>query len=299
LRQASVILIADPQFNTANLTFRFDQAYKSFTTTSPSAPIVASCDIAKRQMLVEGDELIAKACGAAAEFKRSIAEGEKSFKNPVFEVERQESGYLQDPTKVTLWHNTSLRGVVVKRCLWERERIQINKYSQRTVMLMFMPGFSAAKLANLAIGIGRMRDYLIQGKLVRKQEEEVIRGDGEQMTFYERETNRLQKYPQSVFEGRKIDFGYFMSEGAALGDFYGEEDVKEDEVFVSCGFVTPYPPGYPVIFPGQVLSKETLGKMRNLDGEVHGRNGRKLFGYRLRAESDEVGELAPAERRAS
>jgi len=49
---------------------------------------------------------------------------------------------------------------------------------------------------------------------------------------------------------------------------------------VSANFVTPYPPGYPVLVPGQVFSAEILSFMRSLDTpEVHGY--RPDLGYRV------------------
>jgi arginine decarboxylase len=40
---------------------------------------------------------------------------------------------------------------------------------------------------------------------------------------------------------------------------------------VSANFVIPYPPGFPIMVPGQVLTEETIGFMRKLDvKEIHG-----------------------------
>ena len=40
---------------------------------------------------------------------------------------------------------------------------------------------------------------------------------------------------------------------------------------VSANFVIPYPPGFPIMVPGQVLTAETIGFMRKLDvKEIHG-----------------------------
>ena len=40
---------------------------------------------------------------------------------------------------------------------------------------------------------------------------------------------------------------------------------------VSAGFITPYPPGFPILVPGQVISKDIMDFMRNLDvKEIHG-----------------------------
>jgi hypothetical protein len=48
-------------------------------------------------------------------------------------------------------------------------------------------------------------------------------------------------------------------------------------------FVTPYPPGFPVLVPGQVFSREILSFIRDLDTpEIHGYQPE--FGYRVYTE---------------
>jgi arginine decarboxylase len=52
---------------------------------------------------------------------------------------------------------------------------------------------------------------------------------------------------------------------------------------VSATYVTPYPPGFPVLVPGQVFSREILQFMRDLDTkEIHGYDPH--FGYRVYTE---------------
>ena len=49
---------------------------------------------------------------------------------------------------------------------------------------------------------------------------------------------------------------------------------------MSATFVTPYPPGFPVLVPGQMFSPEILSFMRSLDtSEVHGLRADR--GYRV------------------
>ncbi len=44
---------------------------------------------------------------------------------------------------------------------------------------------------------------------------------------------------------------------------------------VSASFIIPYPPGFPILVPGQVISAEILAFMRALDvSEIHGCAGR-------------------------
>ena len=42
---------------------------------------------------------------------------------------------------------------------------------------------------------------------------------------------------------------------------------------MSANFVIPYPPGFPIMVPGQVITKEIIDYMRKLDvKEIHGYN---------------------------
>jgi arginine decarboxylase len=50
-----------------------------------------------------------------------------------------------------------------------------------------------------------------------------------------------------------------------------EARLKKGPDLVSANFVIPYPPGFPIMVPGQVLTQETIDFMRKLDvKEIHG-----------------------------
>jgi arginine decarboxylase len=47
--------------------------------------------------------------------------------------------------------------------------------------------------------------------------------------------------------------------------------LKDGPPLVSANFVIPYPPGFPIMVPGQVIREDTIGFMRKLDvKEIHG-----------------------------
>ena len=47
--------------------------------------------------------------------------------------------------------------------------------------------------------------------------------------------------------------------------------LKDGPDLVSANFVIPYPPGFPIMVPGQVITRETIDFMRKLDvTEIHG-----------------------------
>jgi arginine decarboxylase len=52
-----------------------------------------------------------------------------------------------------------------------------------------------------------------------------------------------------------------------------EQTMKAGRELVSSTFIIPYPPGFPILVPGQVISPEILAYMKALDvKEIHGYN---------------------------
>jgi arginine decarboxylase len=50
-----------------------------------------------------------------------------------------------------------------------------------------------------------------------------------------------------------------------------DDRLKKGPELVSANFVIPYPPGFPIMVPGQVITAETITFMRKLDvKEIHG-----------------------------
>ena len=50
-----------------------------------------------------------------------------------------------------------------------------------------------------------------------------------------------------------------------------DQRLKDSPPLVSANLVIPYPPGFPIMVPGQVLTRETIDFMRKLDvKEIHG-----------------------------
>jgi arginine decarboxylase len=50
-----------------------------------------------------------------------------------------------------------------------------------------------------------------------------------------------------------------------------DDRLKHGPEMISANFVIPYPPGFPILVPGQVVTQETIDFMRKLDvKEIHG-----------------------------
>jgi arginine/lysine/ornithine decarboxylase len=73
--------------------------------------------------------------------------------------------------------------------------------------------------------------------------------------------------------------------------------LKEGPELVSANFVIPYPPGFPIMVPGQVITQETIDFMRKLDvKEIHGYNGAQ--GLKL-VRADALGKVPKVPKRAA
>src|SRR6185312_8838391 len=73
--------------------------------------------------------------------------------------------------------------------------------------------------------------------------------------------------------------GFYAAYNAAgcehirLSDAEIDRRLQNGPPLVSANFVIPYPPGFPIMVPGQVLTRETIDFMRKLDvKEIHGYN---------------------------
>ena len=172
----------------------------------------------------------------------------------------------------------------------DRHGVQINKTSRNTVLFMTNIGTTRSSVAFLV-------EVLV--KIARELDTRVSEmGLGERSRF-EHRVLRLTtpSAPLPDFSGFHPAFrdGGATPEGDVRKAFYlsytdtfceyltGEQiDEKLDagSDVVSATFVTPYPPGFPVLVPGQLFSRQILSFIRDLDTpEIHGY--KPDFGYRV------------------
>jgi len=202
--------------------------------------------------------------------------------------------FVLDPSRVTIYiGNTGIEGDSFKRQqLMDRYGVQINKTSRNTVLFMTTIGTTRSSVA-----------YLIEVLVTIARELEAQLGDMSpaERAAHERAVLRLcnPSAPLPDFSGFHPSFtdsrGQPTSEGDVRRAFYlayndsyceylmpdeVEQRVEAGEQVVSTTYVTPYPPGFPVLVPGQVFSPQILAFMRSLDTpEVHGY--RADLGYRV------------------
>ncbi len=314
-RQGSVIHVYDQDFARKS-EGAFEEAYMTHTSTSPNYQILASLDVGRRQVELEGYEFVKKAVELAMSLRERIEDnpqlnrwfkllrvrdiipaeyrssGLDQFYSPDTGFTRMEHAWRDDefaldPQRVTVEvGGAGLEGDVFRRILMDRFDIQINKTSRNTVLFMLNIGTTRGAIA-----------YLLEvlGKLASELDEEAEECSPMEQRLFDQSVDRLTKQlpPLPLFSRFHKAFRPDPTGDTPEGDLrtafflaYDEEKCEylmmdgtvaqamaEGREVVSATFVTPYPPGFPVLVPGQVISEGILSYLKALDvKEIHGYN---------------------------
>ena len=191
--------------------------------------------------------------------------------------------FVLDPTKITLFTGrTGVDGDTFKnRFLMDQFNIQINKTSRNTVLLMTNIGTTRGSVAYLTNALLKIADQLEQEfRALNHRENEISRmriksltEDVPPLPDFSRFHASFQAVPG--VPGGNLREAYFLAYKEENCEYRSlqecEKAVGEGREVVASSFVIPYPPGFPVLVPGQVVSMEILRFMIALDvKEIHG-----------------------------
>ena len=240
--QASMIHVNDPDFRE----HLFRENFNMHTSTSPQYALIASLDVARKQAVMEGYKLLTRTLALAKELREQInATG-------VFRVlelddllpdEVKGDGIRLDPTKVTI--DISGCGYTVEdlqKELFERYNIQTEKSTFNTLTLLLTIGTTRSKVSRLYDALMRIaRERRAPRRLVRTLE---VPG-----------FTRLRYLPRDA---------YYC--GGRLVPLLDErERVSKALVGRICADqIVHYPPGIPVLVPGQLITSEVANFLGEL-----------------------------------
>ena len=191
--------------------------------------------------------------------------------------------FVLDPTRITLfvggtgWNGDEFKNDV----LMASYGIQVNNTSINSVLLIVTIGATWGSV-----------DYLLDvlRQIARRLELEEAEFSPAQRKVFDRRVHRATKELPQLPDFSAFHATFSPHEGSPEGDMraayflgYDPENVDyllldevraaldADREVVSSSLVVPYPPGFPILVPGQVVSKEILAFMRALDvNEIHG-----------------------------
>jgi arginine decarboxylase len=313
LRQGSMIHVNDQEFK-GEVEQAFHEAYMTHTSTSPNYQIIASLDVGRRQVELEGYEFVQRQQEAAMSLRKAVMTHpllRKYFKvltaaDMIPDAYREsgfssyydaETGWAEDlhaswstdefaldGTRVTLAvGQTGWEGDTFKtKILMDKYGIQINKTSRNTVLFMTNIGTTRSSIA-----------YLIEVLVEIARDLDDLLDDAsrmERLGFERRVANLMEDLPPlpdfsrfhdafrsdtTTPEG-DIRSAFFLSYDDDNCDYLHLDGsikaaMESGQEVVSASFIIPYPPGFPILVPGQVISQEILAFMRALDvSEIHG-----------------------------
>jgi arginine decarboxylase len=313
LRQGSMLFVKDVEFHTVEAQFK--EAVFTHASTSPNQQLIASLDVARRQMELEGYGLVANAVEIALAIRRELAAHPLISKyfhvlgaDKMVPAGYRQSGFVDflapdmtwanalrsmredefclDPTRLTLVCGTAgYDGTQFKGLLAGRYNIQLNKTSRNSVLLQSNINNTRSDVAHLIRVLmeisAEIEQRLAQG------------GPNARKAFEARVKSLMTDVPDlpnfsRFHESFRTDAGARTHEGDLREAFYAAYDatgcehirladpeidrrLKSGPELVSANFVIPYPPGFPIMVPGQVITQETIDFMRKLDvKEIHG-----------------------------
>jgi arginine decarboxylase len=313
LRQGSMVLVKDADYHTVEE--QFHEAVFTHASTSPNLQIIASLDVARRQMDLEGYELVNRAIQLALDIRREVNSHPLISKyfhvlgaDEMIPTEFRNSGFVDyltlgmnwakavkalsedefalDVTRLTLVCGAAgFDGTQFKNMLAADYDIQLNKTSRNSVLLQ-------TNINNTRSDIAQLLKVLVE--ISRGIERQLAEGgSAAQRTFAARVKSLMTDVPKlpnfSSFNARfREDPSDISNEGDMRAAFFAayredqcehlklfsqelDKRLKEGPELVSANFVIPYPPGFPIMVPGQVINAETIEFMRKLDvKEIHG-----------------------------
>jgi arginine/lysine/ornithine decarboxylase len=313
LRQGSMVLVKDPDFHAVEE--QFHEAVFTHASTSPNLQIIASLDVARRQMELEGYELVNRAIQLALDVRREVNSHpliSKYFRvlgaDDMIPAEFRNSGFVDyltpgtnwamavkalredefalDATRLTLvCGSAGFDGTQFKNLLAADYDIQLNKTSRNSVLLQTNINNTRSDIAQLIkvlVGISqgiekKLADGGAKAKEAFAARVKSLMTDVPNLPNFSSFYSRFREDPSSLTgEGdmRSAFFGAYREEQCEhlkLSSPAIDKRLKEGPELVSANFVIPYPPGFPIMVPGQVINAETIEFMRKLDvKEIHG-----------------------------
>ncbi|KGQ20050.1 Arginine decarboxylase [Lysobacter dokdonensis DS-58] len=312
-RQGSMMLVWDEDFH--QVEGPFEEAFFAHTSTSPNLQLIASLDLARRQMELEGYALTMRMTELALRLRQTINAHPLISKYfhvatpaDMIPAEFRESGitdygpphgtwadmvdawhndeFALDPTRITLiCGSAGFDGTQFKGLLAEKFDIQINKTSRNSILVQTNINNTHSDAALLIKALADMaRDIekrlAHEGKTGREVFDARVKSlmtDVPDLPNFSRFHDGFRENPKAASNEGHMRPAFFMAydedncEFVRLNSEDVERRLKDGPEMVSANFVIPYPPGFPIMVPGQVITADTIAFMRKLDvKEIHG-----------------------------
>ncbi|MGN7455085.1 aminotransferase class I/II-fold pyridoxal phosphate-dependent enzyme [Paenibacillus pasadenensis] len=199
------------------------------TTTSTSYILLASLDTSRRNLAVNGQAMAEKAIGLA-EFAREAINAIPGLYCFGKEILGGEATFDYDPTKLTIHvRHLGITGYEAENWLRDNFNLEVELSDMYNILCLITPGDSEDTVGQL---LGALRAMVERYPQVDEVQELVV---------------KIPEIPQLSLTPREA--------------FYGETEVlpfKESAGRIIAEFIYVYPPGIPILLPGEVISQSNI-----------------------------------------
>jgi arginine decarboxylase len=224
---------------------RLTRALRSIQTTSPSYLLLAGLDTARHQMALHGEELMAETIALAKIARTKISQ---IARLRVFELDTPTPGckYL-DPTRLTVdVTGLNLTGFAADEILTERLGVVAELPSLRHLTFIISLGNSRSDIDRLVAAFTELATNYAEAKCL----------DLPSIDLPHQILTELAMTPRQADRSRHLS----VTLDRAVGKISAES-------------ICPYPPGIPVLIPGEIITIEALNFLQqilDLGGEIVG-----------------------------
>jgi arginine decarboxylase len=222
---------------------RLASIVKLFLSTSPNLVLVASLDVARRQMAIEGRALLSRVIDLADDTRRRLNSidgvycfGEELVGRPgVFDV---------DPTKITITVKAlGYTGYEAEEILRRRYNVQCELADLFNCQALFTIGTTKESADRLVYGV---RELAREDRPI-----DVFSPSGVLERRLSSGSYALPKIPPI----RMLPRDAFLAPAESI-------DFKSSVGRICAEVITPYPPGIPVLSPGEEITREAVDYLR-------------------------------------
>jgi len=230
LTQSSVLNVQGPRINIK----RIQTIMSMLTTTSTSYILLASLDAARRQLATRGRELADHAL-ELANFARTEINRIPGLSCFGDEILGDEATYALDETKVTVHvRHLGLTGYDVENWLRDRYNIEVEMSDMYNILCLVTPGDTRDNIDTL---LTALRELAAEYYEINQANELIV---------------EIPDIPQLSLSPRDA--------------FYGDTEVlpfRESAGRIIAEFIYVYPPGIPILLPGEVITQSNIDYIVN------------------------------------
>lgn len=253
--QASFIHVNDPDFDKDF----FKEIYSIHTSTSPKYQLIASLDVCRQQLEMEGYKILNELLANVAELKEQVARFKRLRILDVEDFARVFSHFTSDnmghdPLKILIDISAlEYSNHEIHRFLMDEVGLEIEKFTHSTILVLLTLGGMRSKIVRLYNALKK----LDEGKVT------LNKSKNRSPLPESIPAINLVQLPSAAFFSQRESIAWEQSAGR-----------------IAAGLITPYPPGIPLIVPGQLIEEAHINYLRSLasqkltiqgvyDGEIY------------------------------